>query len=167
VRAQGSTDIAQRLKPLCSQNCEDRFEEIGRSPNFNFIGNITVGRDVPLSSMKPHYDAILFAYGASKDRKLGIPGENSPAVLSAREFVAWYNGLPGFAHLKPSLDLASEAIVVGQGNVALDVARVLFSHIDKLRKTDMPEYALDILSKSRIKSVRVVGRRGPMQVNIR
>jgi len=115
--------------------------------------------------MKPHYDAIMFAYGASKDRELGIPGENLPGVISAREFVAWYNGLPGFADLKPKLDLASEAVVVGQGNVALDVSRVLFSNVDKLRKTDMPEYALGILSKSRINSVRVVGRRGPMQVS--
>lgn len=119
-----------------------------------------------LSSMKPHYDAILFAYGASKDQKLGIPGEGLPAVYSAREFVAWYNGLPGFSDLKPQLDLTSSAVIIGQGNVALDVARVLLTDVDKFRKTDMPEYAVDALSKNRVKTVHVVGRRGAMQVNL-
>jgi len=111
-----------------------------------------------------HYHAIVFAYGASKDKTLGIPGESLDGVHSAREFVGWYNGLPEHAGLAPDLTRGEEAVVIGQGNVALDVARMLLEDVDVLRKTDMSDYALDVLSRSRIKRVHVVGRRGPMQV---
>ena len=148
-----------------SQNCQDKFEEVASSPNFNFIGNVEIGKDLPLASLTEHYNVILFAYGATKDQKLGIPGENVlKGIYSARDFVGWYNGLPGHAGLAPNLESGEEAIVIGQGNVALDVARTLLSRIDVLRKTDMTDYALATLSKSRVKRVRVVGRRGPMQV---
>jgi adrenodoxin-NADP+ reductase len=124
-----------------------------------------VGSQLPLQVLKPHYDAILFAYGASKDRELGIPGENaSKNVLSARAFVGWYNGLPEYRDLAPDLTAGEHAVVVGQGNVALDVARILLTDVDALRKTDISEYALEELARSRVKRVRVVGRRGPMQV---
>jgi adrenodoxin-NADP+ reductase len=145
------------------KNCQDRFEEVASLPNFNFIGNIKVGEDVPLSLLALHYDAILFAYGASMDRELGIPGEQLHGVYSARSFVAWYNGLPGASDLNPALTDGENAVVIGQGNVALDVARILLTNLDDLRKTDMPEYALARLSKSKIKRVHIVGRRGPMQ----
>lgn len=116
-----------------------------------------------LSTLLRHYDAVLFSYGASKDRTLGIPGEATlKRIYSAREFVGWYNGLPEFADLDPNLS-QNEAVVVGQGNVALDVARILLEDVDKLRKTDMAGYALDALSRSQVRRVRVVGRRGPMQ----
>lgn len=116
-----------------------------------------------LSTLLRHYDAVLFSYGASKDRTLGIPGEATlKRLYSAREFVGWYNGLPEFADLDPDLS-QNEAVVVGQGNVALDVARILLEDVDKLRKTDMAGYALDALSRSQVRRVRVVGRRGPMQ----
>jgi len=118
-----------------------------------------------LQSLKPHYDAILFAYGASKDKELGILGENKIRnVYSARAFVGWYNGLPEYRDLAPDLTAGENAVIVGQGNVALDVARILLTDVDVLRKTDIAEYALEAISKSRIKRVRVVGRRGPMQV---
>jgi adrenodoxin-NADP+ reductase len=146
------------------KNCQERFEEVASLPNFNFIGNVNVGIDISLESLKPHYDAILFAYGASKDRELGLPGEHLDGVMSARTFVGWYNGLPEYSHLVPKLERGSEAVVIGQGNVALDVARILLSDIDRLRKTDMPEYALELLSRSKISKVHAVGRRGPMQV---
>ena len=108
----------------------------------------------------------MFAYGASKDRKLGIHGEeNLKGIYSARAFVGWYNGLPEYADLAPNLSAGEEAIVVGQGNVALDIARTLLCDIDRLRKTDMTEQAVATFSKSRVKSVRVVGRRGPMQAS--
>ena len=124
-----------------------------------------IGKDLPLASLKDNYDAILFAYGASKDRKLGIPGEDGlKGIYSAREFVGWYNGLPEYANLAPDLEAGEEAVVIGQGNVALDVARILLSDVDRLRKTDITDRAMAVLSKSRVKSVRVVGRRGPMQV---
>lgn len=149
------------------KNCQDRFTEIAASPNFDFIGNIEVGKDVPLSLLKENYDAILFSYGASEDRKLGLPGEDLPGVYSARDFVAWYNGLPGATDLQPRISEGTEAVVIGQGNVALDIARILLTDVDTLRKTDIPEYALEALSRSKISSVRVVGRRGPLQVRTR
>ncbi|KAI9793949.1 MAG: NADPH-adrenodoxin reductase [Piccolia ochrophora] len=146
------------------KNCQDKFASVAASPNFNFVGNISVGSDIPFTSLKPHYDAILLAYGASRDRELGIPGESSlNGIYSARAFVGWYDGLPEFAGLAPALDAGEDAIVIGQGNVALDIARILLTDIDALRKTDITDYALEALSKSRIKRVSVVGRRGPMQ----
>lgn len=148
------------------KNCQDKFTEVASSPNFNFIGNIKIGQDVLLKSLTDHYDAILFAYGASKDRKLAIPGEDKLAgIYSARDFVGWYNGLPEFSNLAPRLDIGDDAVIIGQGNVALDVARTLLKGVDSLRHTDMSEQALATLSKSRVKRVHVVGRRGPMQVS--
>lgn len=105
----------------------------------------------------------MFAYGASKDKTLGIPGEDLKGVLSARAFVGWYNGLPEYADLNPDLQAGDTAVIVGQGNVALDVARFLLSPIDHLRQTDVSEQALEILSKSKIRDVKVIGRRGPLQ----
>lgn len=135
------------------------------SPRFNFIGNIELGTNLPLKALKPHYDAILFAYGAPKDKKLGIPGEDALRnVYSAREFVGWYNGLPEHRDLAPDLTAGEDAVIVGQGNVALDVARILLSDINTLRSTDIAEYAVEELVRSKIKRVRVVGRRGPLQV---
>jgi adrenodoxin-NADP+ reductase len=130
------------------------------------VGNIDLGNDLPLTALKPHYDAILFAYGASKDKELGIPGEKAlRSVYSARAFVGWYNGLPEHRDLEPDLTSGEDAVIVGQGNVALDVARILLSDVDALRGTDIADYSLEALSKSRIKRVRVVGRRGPLQVS--
>ncbi|KAL8940630.1 MAG: hypothetical protein Q9216_002709 [Gyalolechia sp. 2 TL-2023] len=148
------------------KNCQDKFTEVASSPNFNFIGNTKVGRDVSLKTLTEHYDAILFAYGASKDRKLTIPGEDKLAgIYSARDFVGWYNGLPECSGLAPRLDISDTAVIIGQGNVALDVARTLLKGVDALRHTDISEQALATLSKSKVKRVHVVGRRGPMQVS--
>ncbi|EOA86223.1 uncharacterized protein SETTUDRAFT_151300 [Exserohilum turcica Et28A] len=145
------------------KNCQDTFEEVAQSPRFNYIGNVRVGFDVDLVKMKPHYDAMLFSYGASEDRQLGIPGEDLPGVYSARSFVGWYNGLPQFRDLRPNLHAGEQAVVIGQGNVALDVARILLSPVDALRGTDIADQAIQALSESRVRSVRVVGRRGPIQ----
>lgn len=112
-----------------------------------------------------NYDSVLLSYGASEDKKLEIPGESTlKGIYSAREFVGWYNGLPDSAGLQPDLS-GEEAVVIGQGNVALDVARMLLEHVDVLRKTDIAEHALAHLAQSKIKRVHVVGRRGPMQVS--
>jgi adrenodoxin-NADP+ reductase len=146
------------------KNCQGTFEEVALSPRFNYIGNVRVGYDVQLSALKPHYDAFLFSYGASEDRKLGIPGEDLSGVFSAREFVGWYNGLPQFRGLKPHLQAGEQAVVIGQGNVAMDVARILLTPVDALKSTDITEEAIQTLSESKVKSVRVVGRRGPIQV---
>lgn len=135
------------------------------SPNFNFFGNVEVGKDIVLSALREHYDAILFAYGASKDRELVIEGEHLGGIHSARAFVGWYNGLPEYASLAPNLQSGERAIIIGQGNVALDVARILLSDIDRLKQTDITKEALDTLAKSTIKEVVVVGRRGLFQAS--
>ncbi|KIX95804.1 uncharacterized protein Z520_08512 [Fonsecaea multimorphosa CBS 102226] len=151
------------VAPDHPENVQDTFQAIAASPDFTFIGNINLGHDLPLRLLARHYDAIVFAYGASKDRRIGLEGEDKPHIYSARAFVGWYNGLPEYRTLNPDLTAGDTAVVVGQGNVALDVARTLLSRIDVLRKTDITEYALDALSASTIKHVHVVGRRGPMQ----
>ncbi|KAK1755982.1 mitochondrial putative NADPH:adrenodoxin oxidoreductase [Echria macrotheca] len=153
------------------KNCQDKFEEVASSPDFTFIGNVAVGSQsdhpdgasIPLSSILRHYNAVVFAYGASKDRTLGIPGESLRGVYSAREFVGWYNGLPEHANLAPDLTQGDEAVIIGQGNVALDVARMLLEDVDVLRKSDIADHALETLSRSKVKRVHIVGRRGPMQ----
>lgn len=145
----------------------NKFDEVATDDRFTFLGNVHVGgKDLPLSDLKPHYDAIIFSYGASEDRRLNVPGEDLRNVVSARAFVGWYNGLPLHRELMPDLQNTDTAVVIGQGNVALDIARLLLSPIDELRKTDVTAYALETLSKSRIKHVHVVGRRGPLQVRI-
>lgn len=165
------------------KNCQEKFEEVASSPNFTFLGNVVVDGPlemstgdsssadqcaVGLASLTRHYDAVLFAYGASQDKKLGIPGESTlQGIYSARQFVGWYNGHPDCADLQVDANLsgAEEAVIIGQGNVALDVARILLEEVDVLRKTDITEQALAALSQSRIKRVHVVGRRGPMQAS--
>jgi len=145
------------------QNCEATFGDVADSPHYHFIGNVHLGHDLPLSLIARHYDAIVFAYGASKDRTLGLEGEDKPHIYSARAFVGWYNGLPEYRHLNPDLTAGETAVVIGQGNVALDVARMLLTKVDALKRTDITEYALQALASSKIKHVHVVGRRGPMQ----
>ena len=163
-------DLGNKLRQLL-QNCEEKFKEVAESPRFNFVGNISIGDHksaLPLRSLLPHYDAILFAYGASQDRTLGIPGEDTlKGIYSARAFVGWYNGLPEYADLEPDLSQGDEAVIIGQGNVALDVARILLQDPDVLRSTDITDDAIETLHKSRIKRVRIVGRRGPLQVGSR
>ncbi|KAH7030946.1 NADPH:adrenodoxin oxidoreductase mitochondrial precursor [Microdochium trichocladiopsis] len=166
------------------KNCRDKFEEVAASPGFTFIGNAAIGGgtaedgspqqptnsfpqsvNIPLGRLMAHYDAVVFAYGASRDKKLGVADEDSLRnIFSAREFVGWYNGLPEYADLDPDLTLGDEAVIVGQGNVALDCARMLLENVDVLRRTDITEAAVERLRASRIRRVRVVGRRGPMQV---
>ncbi|KIX06305.1 uncharacterized protein Z518_04280 [Rhinocladiella mackenziei CBS 650.93] len=145
------------------KNCQDTFQDVAASPDYTFIGNVNLGHDLPLPLLTKHYDAIVFAYGASKDRKLGLEGENKPHIYSARAFVGWYNGLPEYRDLNPDLAAGETAVIIGQGNVALDVARTLLSKIDILKRTDITESAIQALSESKIKHVHVVGRRGPMQ----
>lgn len=162
----------RKLK-IVLQNCQEKFEEVASSPDFTFIGNASVGHTnshtggstIPLPVLLRNYDAVVFSYGASKDKTLGLEGENLKGVYSAREFVGWYNGLPDFANLEPDLTQGEDAVLIGQGNVALDVARMLLEDVNTLRKTDITTHAVETLSKSRIKRVHIVGRRGPMQVS--
>ncbi|XP_025405793.1 NADPH:adrenodoxin oxidoreductase, mitochondrial [Sipha flava] len=145
------------------KNVINTFTKTASNDHFRFIGNVTLGRDITLAQLKQSYNAVVLAYGAEEDRKLNIPGEDLSNFVSATKFIGWYNGLPTDKNIEVDLN-ANHAVIVGQGNVALDVARILLSPVDKLRKTDMTEYSLDTLSKSKVKKVTLVGRRGPLQV---
>lgn len=137
---------------------------MAQDKRFNFVGNVNVGHDLPLSVLAKHHEAIIFAYGASRDKELGLENENKiKNIYSARAFVGWYNGLPEYRDLDPNLSAGEDAIIIGQGNVALDVARTLLTDIDVLRKTDITSWALERLAGSRIRNIRIVGRRGPVQ----
>ncbi|KAI1003357.1 hypothetical protein K3495_g4850 [Podosphaera aphanis] len=149
------------------KNCQETFQKVASSPRMRFIGNVPIGEEpgsLPLELLVPHYDAILVAYGAARDRPLDIPGEAQlRGVYSARAFVGWYNGLPEYANLAPDLTAGEEVTVIGQGNVALDIARILLQEPAQLRASDITENALDTLCRSRTRRVRIVGRRGPVQ----
>lgn len=145
------------------KNVEGTFTKVANDPRVRFVGNVALGQDISSRELRNAYDAVVLAYGAAKDRTLGVPGENSKNVLSARNFVGYYNGLPEDRDLQFDLD-TDHAVIIGLGNVAIDVARVLTTPIDELKATDMTEAALEKLSQSRIKRVTIVGRRGPLQV---
>jgi len=139
-----------------------RYEKTAAKDGFRFFGNVEVGADLPVEELRRHYDAVLYAFGASGDRKLGIPGEDLPGSHSSTEFVAWYNGHPDFAD--HAFDLSAQtAVVVGNGNVALDVARMLALPRETLAATDVADHALEALAASWIEEVVVLGRRGPAQ----
>ncbi|MBM4628113.1 ferredoxin, partial [Rhodococcus hoagii] len=124
--------------------------------------NVEVGRHVSHEELLEHHHAVIYAVGAASDRRLGVPGEDLPGSHAATEFVAWYNGHPDYADHE--FDLSGErAVIVGNGNVALDVARVLVTDPDELAKTDMAEHAVEALRHSNIREVVIVGRRGPAQ----
>jgi ferredoxin--NADP+ reductase len=127
-----------------------------------FLGNVAFGRDLTLDAALRFYDAVIFAVGAPNDRALGIPGEDLPGSMSATEFVAWYSGHPDAATREIALH-AEAVAVIGAGNVAIDVARILAKHVDELKPTDIPHHVLDALEASHIKDIYLIGRRGPAQ----
>jgi ferredoxin/flavodoxin---NADP+ reductase len=138
------------------------FERIAQRPGFRFFGNVEVGRDVSRSDLEELYDAVVYAVGAQTDRRLGIPGEDLPGSWAATELVAWYNGNPDFQEL--SFDLATEcAVVVGNGNVALDVARMLALTREELAPTDATDAAIEAIVGSGLREIVILGRRGPVQ----
>jgi ferredoxin/flavodoxin---NADP+ reductase len=140
------------------------FEKIASRPGFRFLGNVEVGKDVAHDELVSAYDAVVYAVGAQTDKQLGIPGEDLPGSWSATELVAWYNGHPDFQQL--SFDLSVErAVVVGNGNVALDVARMLALTRDELAGTDTTDPAIEAISQSGIREIVVLGRRGPVQAS--
>ncbi len=138
------------------------FEKIAAQPGFRFLGNVQVGRDVTQEELAALYDAVIYAVGSQSDRQLGIPGEHLPGSWAATELVAWYNGHPDYQHLE--FDLSHErAVVVGNGNVALDVARMLALTREELAPTDTTDRAIEAICASRIREIVVLGRRGPVQ----
>ena len=139
-----------------------RYEKAAANDGFEFFGNVNVGSDIAVEELRSYYDAIIFTCGAQTDRSLGIPGEDLSGSYTATEFVAWYNGHPDYLDRK--FDLSHEvAVVIGQGNVAVDVARILVKTVDELKTTDIAQHALDALAESNVKTVHMIGRRGPVQ----
>jgi ferredoxin--NADP+ reductase len=138
------------------------FEKIARTDGFRFLGNVEVGRDITHDELTTHYGAVVYALGAQTDRRLGIPGEDLPGSWAATEFVAWYNGHPDYQDL--AFDLSHErAVVIGNGNVALDVARMLALTPDELAPTETTDAAIDAINAAGVREIVVLGRRGPVQ----
>jgi ferredoxin--NADP+ reductase len=138
------------------------FDRIAARPEFRYYGNVEFGTNVTRDDLADHYHALIYAVGTASSRKLGIPGEDLPGYYGATEFVAWYNGHPDYRHL--AFDLSREcAMVIGIGNVAMDVARILALTKNELAQTDIADYALNALAESNIKTIYIVGRRGPAQ----
>jgi ferredoxin--NADP+ reductase len=140
-----------------------RYDKVAESPGVDFIGNVTVGRDVAVAELLDLYDAVILAIGAPHDRKLGIPGEDLPGVIGSAEFVGWYNGHPDFADLDPPLG-GTHAAIVGNGNVALDCARILAKTRAEFEGSDIVGHALEALEASAIRTITILGRRGPHQI---
>jgi ferredoxin--NADP+ reductase len=139
-----------------------QFEKTAEDPRFRFFGNVVVGEHVQASELAERYDAVVYAVGAQSDRALNIPGEDLPGSVAAVDFVGWYNAHPNFEEATPDLS-GARAVVVGNGNVALDVARILVTDPDALGLTDIADHALDSLRPCGVEEVVVLGRRGPLQ----
>ncbi|WP_297598059.1 FAD-dependent oxidoreductase [Mycobacterium sp.] len=139
-----------------------QFEKTAQDPRFRFFGNISVGEHVQTSELAERYDAVIYAVGAQSDRALNIPGEELAGSIAAVDFVGWYNAHPKFEEATPDLS-GARAVVVGNGNVALDVARILVTDPDMLGQTDIADHALESLRPCGVDEVVVIGRRGPLQ----
>jgi ferredoxin--NADP+ reductase len=138
------------------------FAATAKRPTFRFIGNVQLGRDLTVEELRRHYDQIVYATGNEADRRLGIPGEGIARCTPATVFVGWYNGHPDYREAK--IDLSIERVaVVGNGNVAVDAARILLRTPAELEKTDIAAHALEVLRQSRVREVYILGRRGPEQ----
>ena len=138
------------------------YQQIAESPQFRFLGNVAVGRDISVEELKDCYHVVVFTCGAETDRTLGIAGEHLAGSHAATEFVGWYNGHPDYRDRV--FDLSHDtAVVIGQGNVAVDVCRILCKTVDELRHTDIAGHALEVLAQSKIRDVYMIGRRSPAQ----
>jgi len=139
------------------------YERTAAKEGFRFFGNVEVGRDLNVEDFERHYHAIIYTFGAEADRELGIPGEDLPGCHAATAFVGWYNAHPDYADRDFRLDRAKRAVVIGNGNVALDVARMLALDDAELRRTDIADHAIELLDASTIEEIVILGRRGPAQ----
>lgn len=138
------------------------YERIASQRDFRFLGNVEFGTDIRMADIRQHYHAVIFAVGAQTDKPLDIPGENLSGSHAATEFVAWYNAHPDYRDRQFDLTVENVA-VVGVGNVAMDVVRILARTVEELRATDIADYALEALSRSQVKNIYILGRRGPAQ----
>ncbi|GMN50571.1 hypothetical protein TIFTF001_019729 [Ficus carica] len=162
-----SCKIFLLIKLSLSENLQqvvvNQFSRVAQHQRCSFFGNVTLGLSISLAELRELYDVVVLAYGAESDRALGIPGEELFGLHSAREFVWWYNGHPDCRYLNPDLKSTDTAVILGQGNVALDVARILLRPTTELATTDISSHALAALEESNIRKVYLVGRRGPVQ----
>lgn len=140
-----------------------RYEKTALTDNVRFVGNIAIGEDVTLAELQALYDAVIIATGAPRDRDLGIPGSTLPGVIGSADFVGWYNGHPAFADLHPDL-AGKHAVIIGNGNVALDIARILSKTRKEFEGSDIVGYALDAIESSQLEKITILGRRGPHQI---
>jgi ferredoxin--NADP+ reductase len=138
------------------------FDRIAATPGFRFFGGVDIGKVISIRMLQSCYHGLVLATGAPVNRLMNVPGEGLPGSWQAGDFVGWYNGHPDFRHLQFDLD-AEQAVIIGHGNVALDVARILAKTPDELRHTDIAAHALDALAASRVRDIYLVGRRGPDQ----
>jgi len=146
------------------KNCITTFTKTAQSQNVNFFGNISLGKEISLNDLMENYNAVLLSYGVEEDKLLGVEGETLTNILAARDVVNLYNGFPGYKDLQINLDTET-VMIVGVGNVSLDVARMILSPVDVLKKTDVTESWLEQLARSKVKRVVLVGRRGPLEVS--
>ncbi|MEN9682582.1 MAG: hypothetical protein RLZZ427_333 [Pseudomonadota bacterium] len=140
-----------------------RYEATALSDNIRFVGNVMIGTDVTIPELQGLYDAVVLATGAPHDRKMDLPGEELPNVFGSAAFVGWYNGHPAFANLDPDLS-GDTAVVIGMGNVALDVTRILSKTREEFAGSDIVAHALDLLQASKLRRIVILGRRGPHQI---
>ncbi len=141
----------------------ERYEAIALTDNVRFVGKLRVGADISIPELVGLYDAVVLATGAPSDRALGVPGDDLPGVYGSAAFVGWYNGHPDYADLAPAID-GQDVVIIGNGNVALDCARILAKSAQEFEGTDIVRHARDILSSETPRSITIVGRRGPQQI---
>ena len=140
-----------------------RYEAVALGDAVSFVGNVAVGRDVTIDELRGLYDAVVLATGAPADRPLGVPGDDLPGVIGSAAFVGWYNGHPEFADLAPPLNVTG-VVIVGNGNVALDVARILAKAPAEFVGSDIVGHAFEALGNSAVRDIHLLGRRGPHQI---
>lgn len=148
----------QKIKTVTRQ-----FDKIAHRSGFRFFGNVSFGQSLMLSDVLHHYHYVLFATGMESDRRIGIPGEELPGSYPAATFVAWYNGHPDYHHLQFDFSRVEQVVIVGNGNVALDIARILTRAVDELSPSDIASHAVKALRQSGVKDIYILGRRGPAQ----
>ncbi len=140
------------------------FEKTLSNPRVTFLGNIQIDKDISVEALKKYFNIIILCHGTTKDRRLGIEGEDLEGMYPATDFVGWYNSHPDFNGKIFNIETSSSVVIIGQGNVALDIARVILKDPKELAPTDISEEALSILKSTKIKDVYLVGRRGPLQI---
>ncbi|MDF1732506.1 MAG: FAD-dependent oxidoreductase [Minwuia sp.] len=141
-----------------------KYDQTASRENVRYVGNVTLGRDVTMDELRELYDAVIIAFGAEGDRPMGIPGEDKEGVLGSFAFVGWYNGHPDFVDLDIDLDV-SDVAVIGNGNVALDCARLLARTEDEMKASDLTDEAGEVLFNSSVTDVHLIGRRGPVEAS--